>query len=112
MPHNPNAGLPAWAYGHMTYRQLDHWTRQGWVKTTVEKPGSGFTRDWPRQEQRVALLMGAIINQGTIKPDLAHRLARAILEDFDRDRSETVSIKLGRNLQLVVSDIPLGGDES
>lgn len=58
----------------ITYRQLDHWARTGWLHP-AGGTGSGRERDWPPAEQAVARAMGALCQYG-ISPALAHSLAR------------------------------------
>lgn len=59
-----------------TYRQLDHWTRLGLLRTEHDVPGSGHPREWQRSELRVSRLMVRLLNAGL---DLrrAHDVARS-----------------------------------
>jgi hypothetical protein len=59
----------------VSYRQLDHWTRNGWLKP-IGGTGSGNDRDWPPSECDIAVSMGRLVKYG-IMPSLAHDIARA-----------------------------------
>lgn len=60
----------------LTYRQLDYWTRQGYLRPVNPDPGSGVQRRWPEEELVVARLMRRLIAAG-LKVEAAHRVARA-----------------------------------
>lgn len=57
-----------------TYRQLDHWCRRGYLAPGT--PGTGYVRDWPESEIRVAALMVKMTAAG-IPPKVAEKVARA-----------------------------------
>lgn len=59
----------------ITYRQLDHWVRAGYLKPEREQEGSGYWRHWPEEERRVGREMGQLVQAGLI-PAVAHRIAR------------------------------------
>lgn len=69
----------------ITYRQLDHWTRAGYLRPVpmggagraepVDEGGSGHWRDWPDEELHVARMMGLLTEAGVI-PEVAHKVAR------------------------------------
>lgn len=59
----------------MTYRQLDHWVRQGWLRAHNPGCGSGRDRTFPRSELTVAKTMVALVKAG-VGPAAAHRAAR------------------------------------
>lgn len=74
----------------ITYRQLDHWVRQGWVKPRflrrngeAAEGGSGYTRDFSEEESRVVLRMGRLVNVG-LKAEEAALAARSMV-DRDED---------------------------
>lgn len=68
----------------MTYRQLDYWTRLGYVKTTgAPSPGSGGRRAWPAEEIEIAGRMVKLRDEG-YELRLAARIARADVVDRDR----------------------------
>ena len=58
-----------------TYRQLDHWVRQGYLRPEG-KTGTGNRRSWSTRERRVALIMSRLVAAG-LTPQLAVRVARA-----------------------------------
>lgn len=47
-----------------TYRQVDYWTRVGYLRPPEPTPGSGAQRAYPPAEVRVAALMVALVNAG------------------------------------------------
>lgn len=49
---------------NITYRQLDHWTRRGWVNALPRVGGIGHAREYPPIEVRVCLLMSAMVHDG------------------------------------------------
>lgn len=59
----------------ITYRQLDHFVRQGYLKPSHDG-GSGHPREWTRAELDVARLMGRLSAVG-IRLETAHRVARS-----------------------------------
>lgn len=66
----------------MTYRQLDHWCRRGWVRPETANPGSGKPREFTRSEVRVIKRMALLVARGTA-PSVAAGLARAEVEAQD-----------------------------
>ena len=59
----------------ITYRQLDYWTRQGWLCPGVNFQGSGSNREWPPGEIEIARRMGLLVAAG-FRPEHAAALAR------------------------------------
>lgn len=59
----------------LTYRQLDHWCRQGYLRPSDATPGSGHRRVFPPDEVRVAALMIRLVTAG-LTVDGANRAAR------------------------------------
>lgn len=59
----------------LTYRQLDYWTREGYLKVVDPDPGSGRRRYWSAEEARVAVMMGRLVAAG-LTVSAAHRAAR------------------------------------
>lgn len=57
----------------VTYRQLDYWIRQGYLRVAAE--GSGSCRTWPAAEVRVARIMARLVAAG-VRPAAAERIAR------------------------------------
>lgn len=70
------ASLPELPEG-LTYRQLDYWTRLGYVKTDgAPSPGSGGRRAWPAEELEIAARMVKLRDEG-YELRLAAKRARA-----------------------------------
>jgi hypothetical protein len=61
----------------ITYRQLDHWVRQGFIETNGGG-SSGVPRWLDSTQRRVLDLMASLVKAG-IKPEVAARLARGDL---------------------------------
>ncbi len=59
-----------------SYRQIDHWTRIGYLEPIPGTAGTGHRRRWPRTERAVADLMYRLCCAG-IPPAVAHQVARA-----------------------------------
>jgi len=66
----------------ITYRQLDHWTRQGWIKAEPRiarrldwPPGSGHPRSYPQVEVEIAGRMGRLVKAG-VTARVAAQVAR------------------------------------
>lgn len=65
----------------ITYRQLDHWTRLGYLRPMQENRkgnpgvGSGYDRDYPASEVAAARVMGQLLAAG-LTPAAAARVAR------------------------------------
>ena len=52
-------------YADISYRQLDHWTRQGYLEAYgVSEPGSGNKREYSRAQADKARLMQCMISVG------------------------------------------------
>lgn len=64
----------------VSYRQLDHWTRRGWLRPE-HKGGSGRVRHWPSEELFVAQRMGRLVKAGIVAP-VAARVAREGVADL------------------------------
>jgi DNA-binding transcriptional MerR regulator len=47
----------------LTYRRLDHWARQGWLKPNHDG-GTGNWRAWPQTELQIADLMRRLVEAG------------------------------------------------
>lgn len=59
-----------------SYRQLDHWTRLGLLKTVGEStPGSGHSRRWAHAERDVSRLIRRLTRTG-LELRYAHDIAR------------------------------------
>lgn len=60
----------------LTYRQIDYWTSQGYLRADTSNPGSGTDRTWLDGETHVAHRMLSLIEVG-FKPGRAHVMARS-----------------------------------
>lgn len=60
----------------LTYRQLDYWTRVGYLHPDGAGEGSGSRRRWSDAERAVAAMMARLVAAGLV-PDAAHKVARA-----------------------------------
>ena len=69
------SGIPALG---ISYRQLDFWVRQGYLKPT-HGGGSGVPREWPEEEVRVAEAMARLVAAG-FRPAVAAKVARGEVE--------------------------------
>jgi len=57
-----------------TFRQLDHWSRRGFVRPLNRTPGSGVQRQWSPLDIRVARVLLSVSRLGC-KSDLIFRAA-------------------------------------
>lgn len=60
----------------ITYRQLDHWARRGYLKPVNGFSGSGRDREWSLAEVEVARRMGRLVAAG-ISVEQAAKFARS-----------------------------------
>lgn len=65
----------------ITYRQLDYWTRLGFLRPcTAPEPGSGYVRVYPRDQIPLAREMRRVLAAGITTPmSLVHHLATELL---------------------------------
>jgi DNA-binding transcriptional MerR regulator len=77
----------------VTYRQVDHWCRAGYVKAPAD--GSGTVRAIPAGEVAVLLMMARMVNAG-LNRTAAARLARLAVEE------NLHTLPLGGGLVLLV----------
>lgn len=76
----------------ITYRQLHHWTVQGYlVPAGGTGKGSGYAREWTRGELAVACLMGRLTAAG-LPPAIAARVARCGQERCEIAPGVTVEV--------------------
>lgn len=60
----------------LTFRQVDYWTRQGYLRTVDSQvDGTGRPREFQSTELQIALRMRDLVECG-FSPSAAHRLAR------------------------------------
>lgn len=62
------------AHAGVTYRQLDHWIRRGWVGATDPHPGPGVVREHRPADVAVCLRMAELTRCGLV-PEAAHAIA-------------------------------------
>jgi DNA-binding transcriptional MerR regulator len=60
-----------------TYRQLDYWTRAGWL--SAEPVGSGRSRKWSQRDREIARAMVRLIAAG-VNTSTAARIATSLVE--------------------------------
>lgn len=83
----------------LTYRQLDYWTRVGYLRPVDPTPGSGGAREWPELEVEVAGVIVRLLRAG-LRLDVAARAARE--QAYDRDGH--VLLRGGVHLNLTPVD--------
>lgn len=72
LPHDPEAAKAA----GVTYRQLDYWTRRGYLAARPRRGiGSGYNREYLPSEIRIAAWMGMLTASGMV-PSGAAEVAR------------------------------------
>jgi hypothetical protein len=81
----------------ITYRQLDWWTRCGYVQPPDPEPGSGTPRQWPDDEAVVVVIMAALVLAGVQPRQAAHAARSAILDT----ETGAVSVPLPGGFRLV-----------
>jgi hypothetical protein len=68
------------ALADITYKQLDTWTKNDWVKEEPRPSGTGHHRAYRATEVRIAQIMGVLVNAGVAAPVAARAARSAILE--------------------------------
>lgn len=63
----------------LTARQVDYWTRRGYLHPDTPSPGSGHWRNWSTAELTVGRRMARLVKAG-LTPAAAHRVARGEAE--------------------------------
>ena len=63
----------------ITWRQLDHWTRLGLVRTEERIKASGYRRTYVMPEVHIMWVMGRLVRNG-FDPSRAAKIARIIVE--------------------------------
>jgi hypothetical protein len=56
--------VPAEQEMAITFRQLDYWVRQGYLRPAAPLPGSGYAREWPAAEIEIGRRMGRLVRAG------------------------------------------------
>jgi hypothetical protein len=59
-------------------RQIDHWTRKGWIQANIPAPGTGRPLIYSAEEVRVAKIMARLVTAG-LTPDRAAEVARSAM---------------------------------
>jgi DNA-binding transcriptional MerR regulator len=77
----------------LTYRQIDHWSRRGWLRPSAPG-GTGNARVWPQAELQIADLMRRLTRAG-LAVEAAAQAARAHQEG-------RLLVKLGPGLVLAI----------
>lgn len=80
-----------------TYRQVDYWSKQGYLRPEELKTGSGKHRRWPRQELDILRVM-VQLNQIGLDPGRAAKYARDAIESGDK------RIDLGGGIVISLDD--------
>ena len=70
-----------------TYRQLDHWTRRGYVPASDPCPGSGIGRVYPLEAIAVAGALAAFVRAGCMPAAAARYAAAAVPAEVDRSNA-------------------------
>jgi DNA-binding transcriptional MerR regulator len=88
----------------LTYRQLDHWARQGWIRPH-HTGGTGHRREWPTHELAIAALMKRLIDAGLAAAKAAEtaRDAETIRSLYDLSRDDSVTVEIADGLTLTIS---------
>jgi DNA-binding transcriptional MerR regulator len=71
------------ARAHITYRQLDHWTRRGYISPSNGQTGTGVGRQWTRAEADHIRRMAALIQFG-VEQKTAAAIARRLATHDDK----------------------------
>lgn len=64
----------------ISYRQLDHWTRRGWLVAAQIPRGSGFPRVYDPTQVKVATVMGELGRILGVRAEVAHMIAESLIE--------------------------------
>lgn len=59
----------------LTYRQVDHWCKRGYLQPVRRGTGSGYPRRWPPVEITIGLRIVELVEEG-FRLDVAARRAR------------------------------------
>ena len=77
--------------GHtgVSYRQVDHWVRRGWLRPDNPHGGPGSVRQWTNDELDVAVRMAQLVKAG-LAPEVAAKAAREGAEAWLSPRVKVV----------------------
>jgi hypothetical protein len=96
-----------------TERQIDHWTRAGYLHPLERhNPTSGCRRRWPVAEQRIAATIARLAAAGMTVPRAAELARRAAAEATairngapdTANRASNVTLALAPNLYLTIRE--------
>lgn len=93
-------GIPATVLADeagLSYRQLDYWTRRGYLKPVEDNPGSGRERHFTAWETGVARRMGGLVEAG-LTVETASAIARG---------DSSAAARLLRTIALIVDELHL-----
>lgn len=79
VPDGHYTGPDLAAVAGITYRQLDHWCRTGYLHPLESTPGSGKVRAFPPSDVALASLVKRLLDAGML-PRQAFDLAHELLE--------------------------------
>lgn len=65
----------------ITYRQVNYWTTEGYLRPIDETAGSGNPKAFPPSEIIKARIMGSLVRHFTMSPAAAAGLAETIIRD-------------------------------
>jgi hypothetical protein len=99
----PDAG-PGVTLGDMlatgaTYRQIDYWTRVGYLEPATPTPGSGTHREWTRHDLAVTRTILRLIRVG-FRPEVAADFAKAAAAGRDSACVDGVWVWWGPSCRL------------
>jgi hypothetical protein len=95
----------------ITYRQVDSWCRNGYLRPWNNDCGQGSQREWPDEEIQIALTMKQLIDVG-IRAGKAAGIARKLV----RTRralgvaDAPISLDLGNGVVLTLEPVEYGED--
>ena len=83
----------------VTYRQLDHWTRKGYIRPKHRQGrynGSGFPREWSDLELDVARTIARLVEIGFMVAPAAVLARRIVVDQYEHE------FELGDNFTLLL----------
>jgi DNA-binding transcriptional MerR regulator len=82
-------------HADISYRQLDHWTRKGYITPFErDREGQGHEREYPEKQANKARWMGCLVKLG-IDVSSAERIARLVVEGENK-------LYLGHGVTVIV----------
>jgi hypothetical protein len=95
----------------ITYRQVDSWCRNGYLRPRNNDCGQGSLREWPDDEIKIALTMKQLIDVG-IRAGEAAKHARKVVKTrraLGVDDAP-ISLDLGNGVVLTLEPVEYGED--